>query len=270
MTDSPGAARRPVIDSSVPHSARVWNHWLGGRDNYRVDREVGDRLKEIVPEAVVSARADREFLARSVRHLVEREGIRQFLDVGTGLPTEDNTHEVAQAADPSCRIVYVDNDPLVLVHARALLVGTEEGATDYVHADVHEPEAVLEAALRTLDPGLPTAVVLSSVLNYVIGDDEAAHIVGVLMGAFPSGSHLVVGHPASDVVPERMAELLRVWNEANPHPMRARSRAEIERLFAGLELLAPGVVHAPDWRPDPGTLSPEEPVPHLVGVGRKP
>ncbi|GAB3485045.1 SAM-dependent methyltransferase [Nocardiopsis coralliicola] len=258
------------IDSTQPHSARVWNYWLGGKDNYAVDREVGEQLKSIVPEGVVSARADREFLARSVRLCVEEGGIRQFLDIGTGLPTADNTHEIAQAAEPSCRVVYVDNDPLVLVHARALLVGTPEGATDYVHADVHDPEAILAAAAGTLDLDQPTAVVLSSVLNYVIGDDDALRIVQALMAAVPSGSYLVVGHPTSDVEAERMAQLLEVWNSANPHPMRTRSRAELERLFAGLELLEPGVANAPDWRPDEGTLFRGRLIPHLVAVARKP
>ncbi|WP_017537922.1 SAM-dependent methyltransferase [Nocardiopsis halophila] len=260
----------PTIDDRVPHSARVWNYWLGGKDNYAVDREVGERLKEIVPEGVVSARADRQFLARSVRHAVLDGGIRQFLDVGTGLPTADNTHEVAQAAAPECRVVYVDNDPLVLVHAQALLVGTPEGATDYIHADVHDPEAILAQASRTLDTGAPAAVVLSSVLNYVVSQQEARAIVSALMGAFPSGSLLIVGHPTADVVPERMEELLRVWNEANPHPMRTRSKGEIEELYEGLELLEPGVVFAPDWRPDAGTLFAGRAIPHLVAVGRKP
>ncbi|MDA2803968.1 SAM-dependent methyltransferase [Nocardiopsis suaedae] len=260
----------PTIDDRVPHSARVWDYWLGGKDNYAVDREVGERLKEIVPEGVVSARADRQFLARSVRHAVAGHGIRQFLDIGTGLPTADNTHEVAQAAAPECRVVYVDNDPLVLVHAQALLVGTPEGATDYIHADVHDPEAVLAEAARTLDFGEPTAVVLSSVLNYVVSQDDARAIVSTLMGALPPGSLLIVGHPTADVVPERMEELLRVWNEANPHPMRTRSRAEIEDLYDGLELSDPGVVFAPEWRPDAETLFSGRAIPHLVAVGRKP
>ncbi|MDA8371578.1 MAG: SAM-dependent methyltransferase [Nocardiopsaceae bacterium] len=260
----------PQLDTGVPHSARVWNYWLGGKDNYAVDREVGEQLRAILPDGIVSARADREFLARSVRFLVAEQGIRQFLDVGTGLPTANNTHEVAQRVAPECRIVYVDNDPLVLVHARALLVGAPEGATDYIHEDARNPEAILHAAEATLDFDRPVAIILSSILNYIVDDDEAQQVVDTLLAAVPSGSYLAVGHPASDVDPEGMAELLRVWNQANPNPMTARSRSEVARFFTGLEMVEPGVVSAPAWRPDAETLYVGREVPHLVAVGRKP
>lgn len=257
------------IDTSVPHSARVWNYWLSGKDNYAVDREVGERLRATLPEAITSARADREFLERSVRYLVEEAGIRQFLDIGTGLPTNNNTHEVAQGLAPETRVVYVDNDPVVLLHARALLTSTAEGATDYLHADVRDPETIVSSAAATLDLTRPVAVVLSSVLNYVVDNEEAGAIVDRLVGAVPAGSHLVVGHPTADVDPDGMAELLRVWNAENPSPMTARSHREVAELFHGLDLVEPGVVPAPRWRPTPGTLYAGHDISHLCVVGRK-
>ncbi|MUL42945.1 SAM-dependent methyltransferase [Streptomonospora sp. PA3] len=275
MSHSPGAGGasstdRPELDTSVPHSARVWNHWLGGKDNYAVDREVGEQLRAMMPDVIVSARADREFLQRAVTYLVREAGLRQFLDLGTGLPTADNTHEVAQRLAPESRVVYVDNDPLVLVHAQALLVGTPEGATDYVSADVHDPGTVLREAARTLDFTRPVGLMMLGILNYVIGADEARSIVGELMGALPSGSHLVIGHPTADYDPEGMAELLRIWNSANPAEMRARNRTEVAALLDGLEPLEPGVVPASRWRPTAGTLYADRDVSQLCAVARKP
>ena len=186
---APGSGASPKIDSTVSHSARIWNYWLGGKDHYPVDREVGDQILAFVPELVRSARADRYFLARAVRYLAG-QGVRQFLDVGTGLPTVDNTHEVAQRAAPESRIVYVDNDPLVLVHARALLTSTPEGACDYIDADVHDPESILRQAARTLDFAQPVAIMMLGIVNFIIDTAQARQIVrrladGVLIRQLP-------------------------------------------------------------------------------------
>src|SRR6266404_1156413 len=168
------------IDTTVSHSARIWDYWLGGKDNYPVDREVGDRIEEMLPDIVKQARADRMFLGRVVRYLTGEAGVRQFLDIGTGLPTVDNTHEVAQRVAPECRVVYADNDPLVLVHARALLTSTPEGATDYIHADLHDPDDIIAGAARTLDFGQPIAITLLGVLWHVLDNDQAYAIISRL------------------------------------------------------------------------------------------
>jgi len=258
------------IDPSTPHSARVWNYWLQGKDNYPADRAVGEKLKEMMPSAVISARADREFLERVVSHMVCDRKVTQFLDVGTGLPTANNTHEVAQAANPSSRIVYVDNDPLVLAHARALLTSTDEGSTDYLHADVHDPEEILTGARGTLDLRQPVCLMLLGVLNYVVEQDDAVRIVRHLVEPLASGSHVVVGHPTGEFDPEGMQKLLELWNDANPAPMRARNRDEVTELLAGLEILEPGVVSCSRWRPNQGTLHAGRDVSQLAAVARKP
>src|SRR5438874_6177217 len=180
------------IDTTVPHSARIWNYWLGGKDNYAVDREAGDQYVKIYPGIVDIARAGRAFLARAVRYLTLEAGIRQFLDVGTGLPTVDNTHELAQRAVPASRIVYVDNDPLVLAHARALLTSTPEGVTDYIDADMRDPDKVLQDAARTLDFAQPVALMMLGILGNVLDTDEARSIVNRLVAAVPAVSYLVI------------------------------------------------------------------------------
>ena len=196
VTDSsptPGQGTEPPeIDTSVPHSARVWNYWLGGKDNFPVDRAAGDQFREIFPEIVDAARASRGFLTQAVRYLAGEAGIRQFLDVGTGLPTVDNTHEVAQRVAPDSRIVYVDNDPLVLVHARALLTSTPQGVTDYIDADLRDPDKILEAAANTLDFAQPVALILMGIVGHVSDYDEARSIVTRLLDALPSGSYLAL------------------------------------------------------------------------------
>ncbi|WP_026341198.1 SAM-dependent methyltransferase [Actinomadura atramentaria] len=258
-----------VTDFTRPVSARVWNYWLGGKDHYAADRRAGDEVARHVPGIAAAARADRRFLGRAVRLLVEDAGVRQFLDVGTGLPTADNTHEMAQRLAPDARIVYVDNDPLVLSHARALLTSTPEGATSYVDADARSPEAVLRAAARTLDFDRPVALMLLAIVHLITDDAEAARIVRTLVDALPSGSYLVLTHACLDVEATRTA--MDVWNESGtPHPIRARGRAEIGTFFDGLDLLEPGVVTCPRWRPGPdGTDFPDE-VMTFGGVARKP
>jgi hypothetical protein len=273
VIDSSGPTDRkrpPNIDSSVPHTARVWNYWLGGKDNYPVDRIAGEQVLELIPRMAVGARAVRSFLVRAVRYLVDEVGIRQFLDVGTGLPTVNNTHEVAQATAPECRIVYVDNDPLVLVHARALLTSTREGGTDYLDADLRDPDRILQEAARTLDFTQPIGLMLLGILNHIVDDDEAHAIVNRLLDALPSGSYLALSHPTAEVDGEAMIEGMRIWNESGgTPPIVARSQRELIRFFDHLELLEPGVVSVSHWRPDQGQLGTAA-VFEYCGVGRKP
>jgi hypothetical protein len=255
-------APAPKFDSTKPHSARVWNYWLGGKDHFAADREFGDRLLDVYPEIVEVARASRAFLGRAVRHLAGEAGIRQFLDVGTGLPTADNTHEVAQRVAPEARVVYVDNDPLVLVHARALLTGTPEGAISYIDADVRDPDKILAAAAETLDFTLPVALMLLGVMGNVADTDEAYAIVKRLVDAVPSGSHLVLNDGTV------AQEDVRALNQNAGYQYHTRTPEQITRFFDGLELLEPGVVSTPFWRPDPGTRPAVLDV--YCGVARKP
>ncbi|QBI56267.1 SAM-dependent methyltransferase [Streptomonospora litoralis] len=262
-------APAPGLDTSIPHNARIWNYWLGGKDNYAADREMGEQIRSFFPEIVDNAVADRGFLARSVDHLARERGVRQFLDIGTGLPTRNNTHEVAQAAAPEARVVYVDNDPLVLVHARALLTSTQEGATDYIGADLRDPETILAAAGRTLDLAQPVALMLLGVVNFVADDAEVRSILDRLLGALAPGSYLVVSHPTDDLDPERAHQVAAAWNERGTPKLTIRSAARIEALFDGLEPLEPGVVSCSLWRP--GTIDADRisPVAEYGGVARK-
>jgi hypothetical protein len=251
-----------------PVSARVWNYWLGGKDNYEIDRRAGDEVARHVPGIVNAARADRQFLGRSVAYLVE-QGIRQFLDVGTGLPTADNTHEIAQRLAPEARIVYVDNDPLVLTHARALLTSTPEGATDYVDADVRDPETVVREAGATLDLDRPVALMLLAILHLITDTDQARTIVSRLVEALPSGSYIVLSHACLDVESTRTA--VRVWNDSGtPHPLRPRTSAEIAEFFTGLDLVEPGVVTCSRWRAGTNPWGDPAEVMTFCGVARKP
>ncbi|MBL7521167.1 SAM-dependent methyltransferase [Frankia sp. CNm7] len=264
--DRPAA---PTLDVTVPHSARVWNYWLGGKDNYPVDRSVGEQVREVYPEIIDVARESRAFLARVVRFLVGEAGIRQFLDIGTGLPTAGNTHEVAQRIAPESRVVYVDRDPLVLVHARALLTSTPQGATAYVDADVRDPGAILAAADGVLDFTRPVGLMMLGVLGNVADLDEAYEIVKRLVDAIPAGSYLVVndGTIADAEAARGAAEVARRRKEAGD-PYYPRTPAQFARYVAGLELIDPGVVSTPLWRPEPGT-SPR-PIGSHGAVARKP
>ena len=261
-----GFGPRRKIDTTVAHSARIWNYWLGGKDNFPVDRAAGDQFRETFPEIVDGARECRAFLVRAVTYLARDAGIRQFLDVGTGLPTSQNTHEVAQLAAPESRIVYVDNDPLVLVHARALLTSSPEGATDYIDADLRAPDKILAGAAETLDLTRPTALMLLGILGH-IGDDEGpGSIVRRLMDGLPSGSYLALydAAPMSDAVVEAQQE----YNENGAVPYHLRSPETIASFFDGLELVDPGVVDVTRWRPDPSRR--RAPVQQIGGIGRKP
>ncbi|WP_345944921.1 SAM-dependent methyltransferase [Streptomyces albus subsp. chlorinus] len=256
------------IDDTVPHSARIWDYWLGGKDCYEVDREAGERVRAVYPDIVTLARVGRHFIGRTVRYLVQEAGIRQFLDLGTGLPTVDNTHEVAQRAAPEARVVYVDNDPLVLAHAHALLTSSPEGATDYVQAEVEDPEAVLRAAARTLDLGRPVAVMLMGILAHVADYEEARSIVRRLMSALPSGSYLAV-RDGTDTDP-RYVKALRDYNRSGAVPYHPRSPAQVAAFLDGLELVEPGFVPCPLWRPEAADLVFGTSSPLYGGVGRKP
>jgi hypothetical protein len=265
-----GLVSTPEIDTTVSHSARVWDYWLGGRDNDPVDREVGDRIAEMLPDIVTHARADRMFLGRAVRYLAGEAEIRQFLDIGTGLPTVDNTHEVAQRVAPQARIVYVDNDPLVLVHARALLTSASEGATDYLHADLRDPAGILDGAKRTLDFSQPVAVTMLGVLWHVLDDGEAAAIIGALVGALAPGSYLAIAHPTLEVTGQKMAAAIADWNTYGKPPGTHRTPAQLAGLLAGLELVEPGVVSSTRWRPEATPFGEPAPIDQFCAVARKP
>lgn len=257
------------IDETVPHSARIWNYWLGGKDHYDVDRQVGDGIARANPGIVTTARAQRAFLCRAVRHLATEAGVRQFLDIGTGLPTVDNTHEVAQRAAPSSRIVYVDHDPLVLTHARALLTSTPEGVTQYIQADLRDPAAILRGAAGTLDLSEPVALILLGVVAHIT-DESAYEIVGTLLDGLPSGSHLVFSDSAEVVNPQAVRDMVRQWNRTSDNPRVNRTREQIAGFFDGLELLEPGLVSVPRWRPEALPFGEPDEVDNLGGVARKP
>jgi len=270
-SDAGGHPPPPGVDTSSSHSARVWNYWLGGKDNYPADHHAGDQFAAVLPSIVDVARSSRAFLVRAVRYLAGEAGIRQFLDVGTGLPTANNTHEVAQAVAPECRIVYVDNDPLVLVHARALLTSTPEGVTDYVEADLRDPDTVLRKATLTLDFAQPVALMVMGTIEHVMDDDEACAIIDRLLDPLPSGSYLVLYDPTTDGVHgQAMSEACRIWNESGgTPPVAVRSSSQIARFFDGLEVLEPGVVPVSLWRPDLSRVGTPSAVNTFGGVGRK-
>jgi hypothetical protein len=255
----------PVIDTSRPSSARVWNYILGGKDNFEADRALAAQILERFPEIAVLAREQRKFLGRAVGFLVHEAGVRQFLDVGTGLPTADNTHEVAQRLAPESRVVYVDNDPLVLAHARALLTSSPAGATDYIDASVQDPERILHEAARTLDFSRPVALTMLGILGNVADYDEARAILRRLLDALPSGSYLVLADGTDTSSEARSGH--RAAKEQG-HPYNARSVAQVEGYFEGLVLVEPGVVPIPRWRPGPGDVPAA--TDGRCGIGRKP
>ena len=242
-----GGSRLPSFDPAVPNPARMWNYWLGGKDNFAADRELAERVLEVMPSMPFIARAARLFLIDAVHQLATVHGIRQFLDIGTGLPTADNTHDVAQRAAPESRIVYVDHDPVVLTHAQALLTSSPEGATDYLQADLRDTETILKGASRTLDLSRPVAVLLVAVLHFIPDADDPYAIVARLMDAVPSGSYLVMAHGASDIAPEAAAEMARRYNKMSSTPVTVRNREQVARFFDGLDLLPPGLVPISQW-----------------------
>jgi O-methyltransferase involved in polyketide biosynthesis len=267
------------IDTSVPHAARVWNYWLGGKDNYPVDRKIGDEILAVFPAQAEIARQSRAFLTRAVSYLAAQAGVRQFLDIGTGLPTANNTHQVAQQLAPESRIVYVDNDPLVLAHARALLTSTPEGVCDYIDADLHGTDEIITAAARTLDFTKPIAVILLGILGYVPDEEKPGNIVARLMSRVPPGSYLVINDgtnvfrdkpedkPAED---SPRARAVALYAQTRAIPYHLRTPEQIEGFFAGLELVDPGVVSVSQWRSSAGQSGPPANVDSFCGVGRKP
>jgi hypothetical protein len=257
------------FDTSVAHVARVYDYWLGGKDNFAVDREAGDRAIEAWPEIVFSVRANRAFLARVVHYLAGEAGIRQFLDIGTGIPSASNTHEVAQAAAPGTRVVYVDNDPTVLAHARALLTSGPHGVTDYIDADLRDPGPILAAAARTLDFSQPVAVILMAVVHLVGDEDDPYGIIGQLVSALPPGSYLAISHIASDINVAAVSEAGSRVSQFIQQKQTYRTHDQVLRFFDGLDLVEPGMAKVQEWRPD-SEMQAKTPAALWGGVGRKP
>jgi len=260
----------PRLNTGVPQVARVYDYWLNGKDNFTADRIAGEETIAAFPGIKLSAQANRAFLRRTVRYLAAAEGIRQFLDIGTGLPAANNTHEVSQAAAPESRVVYVDNDPLVLAHARALLTSSPEGVTAYLDADIENTDTILEEAAATLDFSRPVGIVLLAILHYVPDLAEARRIVSRLMEAVSAGSFLVISHAGSDLLPADVTAFEKSLNAHLPaeHRHVARPRDVVASFFESVQLVEPGLVRVSDWRPD----SPEEAeTPTILwgGVARK-
>ncbi|GAA2424017.1 SAM-dependent methyltransferase [Streptomyces glaucus] len=271
MTGSDAAS--PAVDTSRPHPARVYDWWLGGKDNYPVDEELARRILAVDETAVRGARANRRFMHRAVRTVAEA-GVRQFLDIGTGIPTEPNLHQVAQRIAPEARVVYADNDPIVLRHAEALLRGTPEGATDYVYADVRDPDAVLRSAAEVLDLGRPVALSLVALTHYLGDAADGDDVHGLLkryVDALAPGSHLILSQVTADLNPEAVEKAAGLFARSGT-PFFPRTLAEFSRFFDGLELLGPGVIPVTGWRPDPEDVAvqAEGIVPVYAGVARKP
>jgi O-methyltransferase involved in polyketide biosynthesis len=260
----------PGINARVPSPARVYDYWLGGQDNFAADREAAEAFIKVFPGIITGVRMNRAFLGRAVAYAVA-EGVRQFLDIGTGLPTADNTHEVAQRLAPESRVVYVDNDPVVLLHATSLMTSTPEGACDYLQADLREPEKILEGAARTLDFSRPVAVSLLQILQFIPDEADPWRLIRAIMEPLPSGSYLIVSQPTLDVMGDTISDASDTYNSHLPdNQTTVRTRAEILRFFDGLELVEPGLVELQQWRPDPGVEPAKDQMPALAGVGRKP
>ncbi|GAA0667324.1 SAM-dependent methyltransferase [Streptomyces thermocarboxydovorans] len=264
--------QNPVeIDTSKPHPARMYDWYLGGKDNYPVDEAMGRQMLELEPRVPVMARVNRAFMHRATTWLA-REGIRQFLDIGTGIPTEPNLHQVAQRIAPESRVVYCDNDPIVLAHAAALLRGTDEGATDYLQADVRDPDTIMAGARKVLDFGRPIALSLIALLHFVPDEDGAHELVARLVSELPSGSYLVVSHATADFTPEESREATEKMKAAGV-TLALRSREEFARFFTGLELIDPGIEVPHRWHPELGDPVPGQDdgvIPGYGAVGRKP
>jgi hypothetical protein len=271
MAVEPGAAGENPrgLDTGVAHPARVYDYWLGGKDNFAADREAAERVLAATPGLRMRVRANRAFLARAVRYLAGTAGIDQFLDIGTGIPAANNTHEVAQAQTPMARVVYVDNDPIVLTHARALLTSVREGGTAYLDADLREPEKILEKARDILDFERPIAIILLGILHLIQDGEDPWRIVGRLMAAVPSGSYLAISHPAAEINPGQQ-EAQKRYNQRVSTPQTLRSRPDVARFFADLDLVEPGLVQVHQWRPDPGDPTPLDGTSAHGGVARKP
>lgn len=270
--DAPTAAQQlSEARTGVPQSARIWNHWLGGRENHEADRAAAERYREVYPEVVRVARSSRHFLIRSLRYLAGEAGVRQFLDIGAGLPTVDNTHEVVQRVDPRCRVVYVDNDRDVPANAATYhRTGTAEGATDCLAGDLREPGQVLTAASRTLDPGKPVGLILSGVLGHVQDDREALDIVRRLLDGLPSGSYLSLNDATGGPAGGAFDRAQREYDATGALPYRLRTPAQVADFLSGLDPVPPGVVPVSQWQPDISPFGDGAPVDAYGFVGRKP
>jgi hypothetical protein len=258
-----------TFDTSVAHIARVYNFWLGGRDNYAADRDAAEQVIAAYPTIRSSVRAQRAFLGRAVQYLVTEAGIRQFLDIGTGLPSADNTHEVAQRAAPESRVVYADDDPIVLAHARALLTSSPEGATHYVDADLRDTAKICEQAAEILDFGQPLAILLIGVLHCIPDRDDPAGIVSSLVSVMPPGSYLVIAHPASDIHQSQVSTAANRINPLMAEPVTLRTHDQVSSFFDGLDLVEPGLVQLHRWRPGPDGPVPDHDIANYGAIGRK-
>ena len=255
------------VDTGVAHIARVYNYWLGGKDNFAADREAAELVISSYPTILASVRAQRDFLGRAVEYLVAQAGIRQFLDIGTGLPTASNTHEVAQLVAPESRVVYVDNDPIVLAHARALLASDPQGSTAYLDADLRNTAEILAEAAETLDFSQPIAVMLIGVLHCIPDADDPAGLLGRLLDAVPPGSYLAIAHPASDIHASQIGAATKRLNQVMADPVTMRSHDQVARFLDGLDLVEPGLVQVHRWRADPA--DPDSELANYGAVARK-
>jgi O-methyltransferase involved in polyketide biosynthesis len=261
------AAESPSFDTTIPHPARIYDYWLGGKDNYEADREAAEQVIATQPSILATVRANRAFLRRAVQYLAGEAGIRQFLDIGAGLPTNENTHQIAQEIAPESRIVYVDNDPVVRAHARALLTSTTEGATGYVQADARDTSTILREAARTLDLSQPLAVMMLGLLHYIPDADRPLQIVSRLMDGVAPGSYLAISEATRDIDTHSITESAARFNARRvAAPFTPRTRAEIARYFSGLDLVAPGLVPLPQWR---GMASAAQQIPAYAAIARK-
>jgi hypothetical protein len=242
------------FDPAVPHPARVYNVWLGGKDGLAADRRAAAEVAACRPQVLAGARANREFLARVVRYLASQQGVRQFIDIGPGLPAPGNSHEVAQAIAPESRVVYVDNDRLVLVHARALLTSSLEGVCECVDADLRDPKTIVAQAAKTLDFSEPVGVLLVAILHFLTDADDPAGIVADLSRSLVPGSAVAISHLTADAAPDEVGAGITTYNALVPTGLAARSHAEVTALFGGLTLVPPGVVPVSEWRPDHAPL----------------
>jgi S-adenosyl methyltransferase len=261
---------RRDFDTTVAHPARIWDYWLGGKDNFAADRAAAEQVLEVMPIMAPVARAGRTFLGTAVHYLATEAGVRQFLDIGTGLPTASNTHEVAQGAAPDSRIVYVDNDPIVLTHARALLTSDPRGSCAYVDADIRDTGKILAEARGMLDFGRPVAVMLLAILHFIGDDEDPYGITAQLMADLAPGSFLVASHASSDIATEAVASGTRAYNEHSAVQITPRTQEQFARFFDGLDLVEPGVVPLGQWRPGPEAALAPARLPTYCAVARKP
>ena len=264
-----GVAGAPSIDTSTAHPARVYDYWLGGKDNFAADREAAELALQAYPQLAEAVQSNRAFLARAVRYLTGEAGVRQFLDIGTGIPAANNTHQVAQQEVPDSRIVYVDNDPIVLLHARALLKSAPQGACDYIQADLRDPDEILARAAKTLDFSKPVALMLLAILQFIGDSEDPYGLVSRLVAALPSGSYLVLAHPTDDFNPNRQGESIQRYNERVADQATLRGHDETARFFEGLELVEPGLVTSSKWQPD-SDITAARHSSMWCGVARKP